>query len=43
MKFPNETTADKTNNKTGRNKLKDIGKRSDTQKILEQSQAIQTK
>ena len=33
MKWPKKATADKSNKTTGRNKLKDIGKRRETQKM----------
>ena len=38
-----KTTTDKSDITTGRDKSKDIGKRRETQKILGQDQAMQTK
>ena len=43
MKIPKKDNSDKTDNTTGSNKPKTIGKGRKTQKIPEQNQAIQAK
>ena len=43
MERPKKTTADKTDNTTGRHKPKNIAERKETQKLPRQNQVIQEK